>query len=248
MSSVRNRLICPRPGRTALALSAVLIGLSLLSPAARASLTVSGSVGGAPTGAKHVNFDDLPLGAAGGIASSLNGNVTVSFNTDGKVVTGSVSGQYAAPYLSGSNSLLFNPPGLPNGPDPTKYLTTGRGSVEIVFNDGPQKYLGLLWGSIDTYNSLDFYNGNTLLGTITGSSVLGSPNGDQGVNGTLYVNILSSTAFTRVVARSSSYAFEFDNLSYNAVNPVPEPSTALVALVAGSALGLGAYQKRRAVA
>jgi len=51
--------------------------------------------------------------------------------------------------------------------------------------------------------------------SVTGSQVIASPNGDQGVNGTLYVNIDTSAPFRYAVAKSSSYAFEFDNVSYN---------------------------------
>ena len=101
-----------------------------------------------------------------------------------------------------------------------------------------QQYFGLLWGSIDLYNTLSFYNGNTLVGALTGGQVLAGANGDQGVNGTLYVNINSTLSFDRVVATSSEYAFELDNIAYSAdPAPVPEPSTyfagALLALVFG---------------
>ena len=43
-----------------------------------------------------------------------------------------------------------------NGPDTTTYLTTGIGSVTLTL-PGPEKYFGLLWGSVDTYNTLSFY-------------------------------------------------------------------------------------------
>ncbi len=42
-------------------------------------------------------------------------------------------------------------------------------------------YFGLYWGSIDDYNWLKFYDGDTLLGTITGLDVIaaGTALGDQ---------------------------------------------------------------------
>ena len=43
-------------------------------------------------------------------------------------------------------------------------------------------------------------------------------NGDQGVNGTYYVNINSNTFFDTVIATSTQYAFEFDNVSFNPTN------------------------------
>lgn len=233
-------------GRRALPLLGMLaVTLCSQFSSAHASLSVSASVGGAPSGVKYVNFDDLALGSAGGVTVGPNGSVVVSFSGDAQVVTGSQGGVYAAPFISGGNSVPFNPPGLPDGPDPTKYLTTGTGTVTIDFG-GPQAYVGLLWGSVDDYNSLDFYDGATYVGTITGSQVKASPNGDQGVNGTLYVNITSTDAFTKIVARSTSNAFEFDNVSYNVTAPVPEPSTVVIGLVGGSLLGLYGLRRKRA--
>ncbi len=71
-----------------------------------------------------------------------------------------------------------------------------------------------------------------------------SANGDQGVSGTFYVYINSTLSFTSVVATSSQYAFEFDNVAYNSTQiPVPEPSTSLVAIV--GALGMIACARLR---
>ena len=206
-------------------------------PVANASLTISGSVGGAPTGVNKVNFDDLTLGSIGGTATGPSGTVGVSFVTDGQAVAGAVGGQYAMPWLSGGNGTGFGAPNQPNGQDVTTYLTSGIsdgttfGAAILTFST-PLHYIGLLWGSVDSYNTLSLYNGTTLVGTVTGSQVLASPNGDQGINGTLYVNITSTLAFDIVKATSTQYAFEFDNVAYSAV---PEPTT----MVAGAgALGL----------
>ena len=134
---------------------------------------------------------------------------------------GSQSGLYAAPYLSNGNGTVFGDPN--NGPDATTYLSTGVGSVTLAL-PGEEKYVGLLWGSVDSYNTLSLYNGLTLVGTVTGTDVTASANGDQGELGTFYVNINSTDSFDRLVATSSSYAFEFDNVAYN-TSAVPEPSS-----------------------
>ena len=214
---------------------------------ASAALVVSGSVGGAPTGALLENFDRLELGSAGTGVGALPSGIKVSFTPNAQAVQGSVSGQYAAPFLSGGNGTGFGSPNQPDGVNTTTYLTSGSTGIEggaAVTLELPflAKYFGLLWGSVDDYNTLSFYNGADLVGSITGLDVTASPNGDQGVNGTLYVNITSDVAFDRVVATSSQFAFEFDNVALSRT-PIPEPAS--LALLGLGLLGLGAAARAR---
>jgi hypothetical protein len=218
----------------------VIAGAALIASSALASpLSVSGSVGGAPTGVTLENLDALVLGS--GNQTTATG-IAVSFSPDGQVVNGSLSTQYAAPYLSGGNGTGFGAPS--DGPDTTNYITAGgtANSFAKLVLPGQEKYFGLLWGSVDDFNTLELYNGNTLVGTITGTAVTASPNGDQGVNGTLYVNIYSTESFDTVIARSSQHAFEFDNIAYNPSNPVPEPLT--LSLFGAGLAGLGLMRRR----
>ena len=171
----------------------------------------------------------------------------MSFTPNAQAVQGSVSGQYAAPFLSGGNGTGFGSPNQPDGVNTTTYLTSGSTGIEggaAVTLELPflAKYFGLLWGSVDDYNTLSFYNGADLVGSITGLDVTASPNGDQGVNGTLYVNITSDVAFDRVVATSSQFAFEFDNVALSRT-PIPEPAS--LALLGLGLLGLGAAARAR---
>jgi hypothetical protein len=216
---------------------------------AHAGLLVSGSVGGAPSGVTKENFDTLAPGNTS--TTILPSGITVAFQPDAQPTSGTISGLYAAPFLSGSNGFGFGPLGgnQPDGADATPYLTTGStgafGGASVTLTlPGLERYLGLLWGSVDAYNTLSFYNGATLVGVVTGSDVTGSPNGDQGVNGTLYVNINAdaSSAFDRVVATSGQYAFEFDNVAFNPM-PIPEPAS--LALLGAGLAGLGMVRRRR---
>ncbi len=169
----------------------------------------------------------------------MSNGIAVSFAGDGQAVTGSMSGVYAAPYLSNGNGTPFGDPN--NGPDTTRFLTTGVGSVTLVL-PGEEKYVGLLWGSVDNYNTLSLYNGSTLVGTEAGMDVTASATGDQGASGTFYVNINSRHSFDPIVATSSSYAFEFDNVAYNQ-SAVPEPSSFVLALI--GVMGAATYTKMR---
>lgn len=222
-----------RTGAAVGALSLCFVGMSSI---ARAGIIVDASIGGAPAGVSYVNFDTLSLGNAGGTSNG----VSVSFTGDAQAVQGSESGVYAAPYLSNGNGTLFGDSS--NGPDATTYLATGIGSVTLTL-PGQEMYIGLLWGSVDSYNTLSLYNGSTLVESITGTQVTASADGDQGINGTYYVNITSTESFNTVVATSSQYAFEFDNVAYGPT-AVPEPSSFVLASLAAIG-GLGLWVRRR---
>jgi hypothetical protein len=104
---------------------------------------------------------------------------------------------------------------------------------------GTYTEFGLLWGTVDSYNRLDFYEGGvsgTKVGSVSGHDVLpGGDNGSQNVN----VVISGLPAFDTVVAVDVGQpAFEFVPDA-----PVPEPAS--VALFGVGLLGLGFTQLRR---
>jgi len=93
----------------------------------------------------------------------------------GQVVNGSLSGKYAAPYNRTymSNKDLTNYMSVPD-PD-------GASSGAYATNfDMTYTYFGLFWGSIDQYNTLSFYNGNTLVHSFIGTDI--TDPGKYGVN------------------------------------------------------------------
>jgi len=232
--------------RSFVSLGALVAAMAFAGSSARADLIITSVVGGSPTGANYANFDDLALGTSGGLTNVVgptSSTLSVAFTGDGQAVVGAASGLYAAPFLSVNNATDFgNSPAF--GADQSIYLTTGKGSVELSFSTH-QDYLGILWGSVDGYNSLEFFDGLTSVGVLTGSDVSMSANGDQGVNGTYYVNIDSTVLFNRVVASSTGYAFEFDNVAFG-VRAVPEPgSIALIGMGLGG-WGAMAFRRRRA--
>ena len=215
------------------------------------SFTVSSVNGGAATGSTKLNFDGLALGHA---TQAADANVTVSFSGTANVVQGAAGGLYAAPFISGSNGIGFLNPDQPTGVDTSAYLSTGIGSVTLQF-DAEQDYFGLLWGSVDNYNTLSFYDGANLVGSFDGTQVWANANGDQGQQGTFYVNFNSTDGvFNRVVASSNQYAFEFDNVAYNSRarvtgsdQPQSVPDTASTLGLVGAACA-GLFGLRRKLA
>jgi hypothetical protein len=224
--------------KTLLLVSSLLLALA---PSAFAdTITFSQSVGGAATGSTRLNLDNLALGAG---VQWADANVKVSFVGDGGVVKNAVANQYAAPFLSGSNGAGFG--SQVAGADTTHYLSSGIGSVVLDFSSH-QTYFGLLWGSVDNYNTLSFYDNGALVGSFSGANIWGAANGDQGQQGTFYVNFTDlDGSFNQVVASSTNYAFELDNIAYsNGNNRVPD-SGATVALLGAALAGMVALRRRK---
>lgn len=235
-----------------------IAALGLGVGSAQASLSIVPLLGGAPTGAIRFNFDDLTLGTLSPQVTTSETHPTqqiqVVLGGGAAVVTGSTPNVHAAPFLSGSNGAGFGPGGGTQaaGVDTTKYLTTGSALADplssVTLNlPFAAKYFGILWGSVDTYNTLRFFSGSTLVGTITGVDVTPMAVGDQGVNGTFYVNITSTVAFDRVVATSNGFAFEFDNVALAVQlngGPTGVAAPAALALLGFAVLGLAAVRRR----
>lgn len=191
--------------------------LALGAPgAARAALTFTAEVGGVPSvsGATQENFN----GSSPSILT-LSGSAALETGTADDY-------SYEAPYYSGSTAAFFSEPLPHDGDDSSQYVAVfpNEGSATLSFST-PQKYLGLLWGSIGQGNALTFYDSaNNEIGTVSGTGVWALFSDSPPPTGTAYVNIFSDTAFSRVVATDVSDAFEFDDVAYGQV-VVPEPTT-----------------------
>jgi hypothetical protein len=233
--------------KAAVAVAALIAGSLAFAGTANATATILGSsqVGGAPGGATLDNLDWLSTGTAGG----TNGVMSVSFQPDGQAVQGASSGLYAPPFLSGNNGDGFGSPNQALGADATIYVTAGgqtNSNVTFTFSTD-ESFFGLLWGSIDDYNVLTFYDENdNVIGVIDGLDVDAAANGNQSQPGTYYVNILTDTPYRKVVATSSQHAFEIDNISYNPTNPnIPTPEPITLSLFGAGLAGLGLSRRRR---
>lgn len=152
------------------------------------------------------------------------------------LVTGSVSGSYAAPM------------GVTEQ-DTTQYLVVpgsgagASGSATAILN-GTYNYLGIWWGSIDAYNTLtfNFYDTSShLIASYTGTDIVnGAANGSWTESGSnKYLNIILDSGFNSFTITSTSRAFEADNIT---VGTVPEPSILL--LLGGGLVALPALKKK----
>ena len=119
--------------------------------------------------------------------------------------------------VNGSSSVTAAPYVGPQhgGQDTTNYLSIGGGGSETITFNSDKNSFGLYWGSLDAYNSIKFYDGDTLVGAYTGDQFAPLfPTGNQGSfasNG--YVQFSHLPLFDKVVLASSQNAFEIDNIS-----------------------------------
>jgi len=180
-----------------------------------------------------------------GMTTQVQGATTYDFDTGAKPATYSGEGWVLPESVSG---MAAAPAG-----DSTPYLSVAfphSSGLETFTAAAGQdyNYFGLYWGSIDDYNWLSFYDGNTLLGTITGNDVIqaGTQLGDQTAAGSnRYVNFfLNDMSFNRIVFGTSAYAFESDNHAFAKVS-VPEPG--MLALAFAAMGGLFLMRRRRVV-
>ena len=179
---------------------------------------------------------------------------TVNFNG------GNAANTCGATYLTGANTNHFvtgNSPGnyaTPVG-DTSGYFTVGpaSGNNSVTINLATSaNYFGFYAGSLDTFNLVQFFLGNTLVDSFTGAQINAVAFPSQPTNGNQaaaeYIDyFLQPNAFyDRIVYSSTSNAFETDNHAFGLATPrgVPEPES--VALLALGALALVARRRRSA--
>jgi hypothetical protein len=157
----------------------------------------------------------------------------------------SVGGAYRSPYE------LPNGSGMEDGYAGTPFTSVRGGSVAYNFATG-QTGLSILWGSPDSYNTLEFWSGQTLAdGTTQGSllgTIIGSALGDPQALGHHYMTFGfdDSSEFLSIVLRSTTAAFEFAALTTS--GPAGEAQLPLppALILFGSALvGLVTLGRRR---
>lgn len=155
--------------------------------------------------------------AARAVSIDFDSPVPVTYNFNkAQIVQGTgsnSSGGYAAPYG-----------------DTTKYLSVQLGGSATFTFAAPQKSLALLWGSVDLYNTIEFFNNGSLVATFTGGDVMPGANGNQGPDGTVNVPLISGTTFNSFTLIDGSLdAFEVDNITTSPTS-VPDGGTTVALL------------------
>lgn len=154
--------------------------------------------------------------------------------TGGIVSNTSVGGVRAQPLGSTGNYWSVGPTDGSPG-------TLNLSSIGDIFN------ISFIWGSVDTYNTLEFLDAsNFVLATFTGIQVNNPADGNQtaaATNPLVRFDLTGSdvAAFSSLRLRSTQNTFEVDNF---AVNAVPEPSTWAMMLIGFGVVG-SALRRRR---
>lgn len=152
----------------------------------------------------------------------------------GLVTTGSLSGVRAQPFGSTGNYWTVGP-------------TDGSPGTLDLSSFGDIYALTLLWGSVDSYNLIEFLDGsNNVLASFTGSDIFNPANGNQtdpNTNPLVQFNLTGSdvSGFTTLRLTSRQNAFEIDNVT---VNPVPEPGTWMMMLLGFGLMGFAVRARK----
>ena len=186
-----------------------------------------------------------PAGYGTGVTFDESNITAQTFGTIAPYSTGPFTEGGAT--FSGSAVIMNNEGQASNGlyaepyNDTTNYMAVLGGGAETIAYSAPKTSFGLYWGSVDTYNILQFLNGSTVVAGITGANVtpLMDNGGQSSYASNGYVLISGLPAFTSVVMTSSSNSFEFDNVAAGA----PEPST--WAMLGIGFVGLASFATRR---
>jgi hypothetical protein len=193
---------------------ALTLGLAATSSFAAISYTVTTTATSAEAGAITYDWD-----------AQTPANFTF---TGGGEFSGSIGGITAQPVGSTGNFWSVGPSGAQTTPG------------EVTF--AAASYYGFLWGSPDTYNTVSFFNGDTLLASYDGNVVLDPANGDQAYS--RYFNFYASggDVITKVTFSSTQNAFETDN--HALIAAVPEPESYAMMLAGLGLLGFMARRRR----
>ena len=213
------------------------------------------------------------LAAAFGALAFSAQAVTVSLVDSSTQAAGNTADVYAAGYAGttpvgasfSDDALVTPPPGNIAGAYQSPFNNTALGDTQTYFSVGgssgangaaspvtltfaaPVDAFSILWGSIDSYNTIEFFSGAASLMAFTGTDIVnafalgGSPINYEQV-ALLNFSDFGTGGLTSVRFSSSQAAFEF------ALAPAPIPLPASALLLFGALGGLGVISRQRKAA
>jgi len=158
------------------------------------------------------------------------------------------SGSLVTPVATFSGGAL-NPGGSTN-PDTgidssiANYLAASSGVSETITFNATQKYFGMLWGSVDTSNTVSFFENGAPVASYTGAelesnSVALTP---WDAPGSFVDFVADGSGFNQIVLSENTTFFETANY---AVAGVPEPTAWAMMLLGVGAIGASMRMARR---
>lgn len=173
---------------------------------------------------------------------------SITFGGDYEILNTSVSGQAARPLGSTGNYFV-----VPRTNTSFASPDTAVINFSTFINGRNTNSLSFLWGSVDSYNTLEVLGlGGNVMDSINGNALASPANGDQGALATnrrllLTFNTAAASDFSALRFISAGRAFEVDNFAGSfterSLVPVPEPAT--YALMSAGLIGLLGVARRR---
>ena len=170
-------------------------------------------------------FDGLPAASDAFHGNFYSAALDATFSGSGNagVINGSIPGVTVALFLGPS----------PGSVDTTDYLSVSAGGTETITFGSERNTFGLYWGTMDFMNTINFYDGATLVASYNGAEVSRLLSDHQGIfasNG--YVEFVGIHPFDRIVLDTgTTNAFEVENIS---AGFVPGHHTKLTAPISGT--------------
>jgi hypothetical protein len=189
------------------------------------------------------NLDDAPQAWAASATADPTGLPTgATWTAAPSIRNGNDSGVYRSPWddedvVGGDNTGYFDQDYFAVGPNnPTN-------PAILDFGDNTETYFRMLWGSVDSYNEIAFYNDDGLVATVTNTDIVPGAGNASG-RGASFVQFTDVTFDEIRFFSDGQNALEWANMS---TTPVPIP--AAVWLFGSAVLGLfGVGYKRKAAA